>query len=88
MDQPQTSSPPDILEFLYKALYEQHIKAAGVLEALAQHAEQVLALCEQYPDNESLHQLLETVRAHLVAASNKKDIQRTVLTRLQLLDTP
>ncbi len=67
MQPTQTPLQPTILGFLNTALRDQHLKATGALDALIQHAEQVLALCEDYPDNEPLHQLLEHVRAHIVA---------------------
>ncbi len=67
MHQQPTSSQPVILEFLNNALRERHIKATTALDPLRQEAEQVLALCEQHPDNESFHQLLEGVRAQLLA---------------------
>ncbi len=72
MHKTQTPSQPAILGFLNTALRDQQLKATGALDALIQHAEQVLTLCEDYPDNEPLHQLLEHVRAQIVARCEEK----------------
>ena len=62
------------------ALRDRHIKATGALEALTQHAEQVLALCEAYPDNEPLQQLLEHVEAQIVARCRQQQATTVQIT--------
>ncbi len=83
MHKTQTPSQPAMLVFLNDALRDQHIKATGALEAITQHAEQVLALCEEYPDNEPLHQLLEHVRAQIVARCGEKRATTVQITQLE-----
>ena len=80
MHQQQTSSRPVILEFLNHALRERHIKATAALDALRQQAEQVLALSEEHPDDESFHQLLEGVRAQLLACREERQATAVQLT--------
>ncbi len=74
MHKTQTPSQPAIVGFLHTALRDRQLKATGALDALIQHAEQVLALCEEYPENEPLHQLLERVRAQIVARCGEKQV--------------
>ncbi len=82
MHKTQPPSQPAMLELLNNALRDRHIKATGALEALTQHAEQVLALCEAYPDNEPLHQLLEHVRAQIVARCREEQATTVQITQL------
>ena len=82
MHKTQTPSQPAMLEFLNNALRDRRIKATGALEALTQHAEQVLALCEAYPDNEPLQQLLEHVRAQIVARCKEQQATTVQITQL------
>ncbi len=72
MHKTQTPSDLAILGFVNTALRDRQLKATGALDAVIQHAEQVLALCEDYPDNEPLHQLLERVQAQIVARCGEK----------------
>ena len=78
----QPPSQPPLLVLLNDAIRDRHIKATGALEALTQHAEQVLALCEEYPDNEPLHQLLEHVLAQIVACREEKQATAVQITPL------
>ncbi len=79
MHKSQTPSQPAMLVFLNDALRNRHIKAIGALEALTQHTNQVLSLCEEYPDNEPLHKLLEHVRAQIVARCGEKQAAEILL---------
>jgi hypothetical protein len=81
MQQQQTSSQPAVLDLLNTALRERHLKATGALDALTQQAEQVLALCEAHPDDEALHQLLQSVQAQLVARCREKQATALRLTQ-------
>ncbi len=80
---PAAHQQPVILDFLNTTLCERHIKATGALEVLTQYAEQVLALCEEYPDNEPIHQLLESVRADLVARHEERQATVVHITQLE-----
>ncbi len=82
MHKTQPPSQPAMLELLNNALRDRHIKATGALEALTQHAEQVLALCEAYPDNEPLQQLLDHVRAQIVARCREQQATTVQITQL------
>ncbi len=81
MQQQQTSSQPVILDFLNNTLRERHIKATAALDALRQQAEQLLALCEQHPDDEAFHQLLEGVRAQHLATCEEWQATAVQLTQ-------
>ena len=84
MQQTQGSSRAAIEEFLFNAFRDRHIKATGAFNALTQDAEQLLVLCEQYPNNEPIHILKENVQAHLdqlLRASRDRSKCRTVFHR-------
>ena len=83
MQQQRILSQPAILDILNTALRERHIKATRALDALTQQAEQLLALCEEHPDDESVHQLLESVRADLVARCKEQQATAVQITRLE-----
>ena len=83
MHKTQTPSDLAILGFVNTALRDRQLKATGALDALIQHAEQVLALCEEYPDNEPLQQLLEDVRAQIVARCEEKRATTVQITQLE-----
>ncbi len=81
MQQQHTSSQPAILEILNAALRKRHIKATAAVDALSRQAEQVLALCEEHPHDQSLHQLLESVREQLVARHEERQATAVHITK-------